>query len=428
MNINKHNYEAFFLDYHEGNLTPQQVADLLLFIDQHPELKEEFESFENVTIEDYSSIVFESKSELKKEITVENKDEYFIRSVENTLTSADSKLLKDYIKQHPQYLQEFELFQKTKLSHDNAIIFENKEVLKQISISADDLMIASVEGLLTSKEEKAFYQRLSTDQKMQNDLSLYKQTRLVADASIIFENKNELKQKRRKAIPLFYYVALAASVLLLFGLFYIFNNDPAEQKLATNKYPEIKDHTAKVTDQKLSNKVEKKTLSSDKNISFAKRSNVKKEDIITNENDQLQNSSANNESIANNQDKKIDNQPAVIKELQIVNNEQPSVNEKTSTNQQLTTSNHTQPDEFLSIREIVAAKVKQKTLDADVLAAEKKNGKFKKISGWDVVQIIAKGASKLTGKKVEAKPTYNEEGEVTAYALAAGGFQFSRGK
>jgi hypothetical protein len=261
---------------------------------------------------------------------------------------------------------------------------------------------------------------------MQNDLLLYKQTKLVADASIIFENKSELKQKRKKVIPLFYYVAIAASVLLLFGLFYIFNNDPSKPKLAANKEPEIDNHITKITDQKLSNKVENKTLSSDNNISFAKKSTVKRADAINKENNQLQHPVINNGSIANNQNVKIDDQPLVIKELPIAKNEQQSASEKTT--KQQTTENQTQSDEFLSIKEIVAAKVKEKTLDADVLAAEKKNGKIKKISGWDVVQIIAKGASKLTGKKVEAKPTYNEEGEVTAYALGAGGFQFSRGR
>ena len=62
MNINKNNYEAFFLDYHEGNLSPQQVADLLLFIEQHPELEEEFESFENFSIADNNTFNFENKT------------------------------------------------------------------------------------------------------------------------------------------------------------------------------------------------------------------------------------------------------------------------------------------------------------------------------------------------------------------------------
>ena len=85
MSINKNNYEAFFLDYHEGNLSPQQVADLLLFVEQHSEYREEFESFENVTLDDLIDVSFEDKESLKKEITLLNREEYFIRSVENTL-------------------------------------------------------------------------------------------------------------------------------------------------------------------------------------------------------------------------------------------------------------------------------------------------------------------------------------------------------
>ncbi len=68
MEINKNNYEAFFLDYYDGNLPAEQVAVLLLFVEQHPELKEEFESFENITLEDLPSIGFDNKSSLKKEI------------------------------------------------------------------------------------------------------------------------------------------------------------------------------------------------------------------------------------------------------------------------------------------------------------------------------------------------------------------------
>ena len=96
MTIKKHNYEAYFLDYHEGNLTPQEVADLLLFVEQHPELKDEFESFENVTLEDYSTPSFENKDILKKEINKENIEEYFIKDVEGVITSTEKILLHNY--------------------------------------------------------------------------------------------------------------------------------------------------------------------------------------------------------------------------------------------------------------------------------------------------------------------------------------------
>ena len=50
MKINLHNYEAVFLDYYEGNLSAEDVSELLLFLENHPELKEDFESFENIVL------------------------------------------------------------------------------------------------------------------------------------------------------------------------------------------------------------------------------------------------------------------------------------------------------------------------------------------------------------------------------------------
>ena len=79
MDINIHNYEAFFLDYHEVNLSPQQVADLLLFIEQHPQFKEEFESFENIQLE-VSDAKFITKSLLKHNTNIS--EDMLINSIE----------------------------------------------------------------------------------------------------------------------------------------------------------------------------------------------------------------------------------------------------------------------------------------------------------------------------------------------------------
>ena len=109
--------------------------------------------------------------------------------------------------------------------------------------------------------------------------------------------------------------------------------------------------------------------------------------------------------------------------LPIIKNEQPIAmveNKQTKTNNQ-------QPNEFLSLRELAAEKFKEKTLDEETIAEQKKNGRSKRFTGWDLAQIVTRGISKVTGRNVEVKPTYNDEGVVTAYALG-GGVQVSRGK
>ena len=67
MEINRNNYEIFFLDYHEGNLSAQQQAKLFIFLEQHPDLKNEFESFDLVKLPSIN-IFFEEKNSLKREL------------------------------------------------------------------------------------------------------------------------------------------------------------------------------------------------------------------------------------------------------------------------------------------------------------------------------------------------------------------------
>ena len=252
MNINKNNYEAFFLDYHEGNLTPQQVADLFLFIEQHPELKEEFDNFESITLDDVSSIKFENKSSLKKEIAFDNREEYFIRAVENTLSTAEIILLDNFLKQYPQFLVELELFRKTKLSVDNSIVFENKNGLKKVLSSGtfatpqskpssnsrspfeevisqeitdenERMLIGAIEGLLTKEEMTLLNEQILVDASIRKDYRLFQQIKFAPDSSIVFKDKEKLKHKNRKGIPLYYYISVAAAFLFLFGLFFLFN-------------------------------------------------------------------------------------------------------------------------------------------------------------------------------------------------------------
>jgi len=134
MNINKHNYEAYFLDYHEGSLSLDLVKELMDFISQHPELREEFESFEPITLNDIEGIKYDGKQGLKKEaggINPSNFDEYAVEYVEGTISAARQKELNAFIRKNVQYQQELDLYAKTKLAPDLAIVFEDKLSLKK---------------------------------------------------------------------------------------------------------------------------------------------------------------------------------------------------------------------------------------------------------------------------------------------------------
>ncbi len=409
MKINKNNYEAWFLDYYEGALTPQQVADLLLFVEQHPEFKKEFESFENFSLEDYSVIEFENKSSLKKEITIENKEEYFIRSVEGMLNATEKGLLDTFIEQHPQYLTELELFKKTKLVADTSVTFDNKELLKRIEIVSEESLIASVEGLLSTQEQLALNSRLISNPQLQKELGLFQQTKSIADTSVIFEDKESLKHKDRKIVPFYYYVAAAASIMLVIGLFFLFNTNQTQPEFANAVTKPIQNTAEHVSSPPLHTNTQPSVKLSDLSVSVVKKNHkpayrTGRSEVI------IPNTEAVNDA---KQEQKEVKEPENIEQAVVASTK--IMEEKPEESQ-----------EFLSLKEVVATKIKEKNLNPEMIEKEKKNENFKKINGWDIAQFVAKGFNKITGKKVEVNPTYNEAGEVTAYAVDAGIVGFSR--
>jgi hypothetical protein len=129
--IDKSNYEIYFIDYFDGTLDAQQVAELFLFLEKHPDLKADFESFENIKL-DAPSISFSEKSTLKKNIvTPENFNEYAVANLEGSLSGEDKKMYNDFVASNASFKKEHDLFSKTKLQPDLNIVFQNKHSLKR---------------------------------------------------------------------------------------------------------------------------------------------------------------------------------------------------------------------------------------------------------------------------------------------------------
>ncbi len=134
-NISEYNYEAYFLDYHEGRLDEATTKELMDFLARHPELKHEFESFESVSLTDIEEIKFENKESLKRSaasVTAASFDDIAIEYVEGSLSASLTEELLTFTKQNPKYERELATYRKTKLVPE-AIVFEDKESLKRIS-------------------------------------------------------------------------------------------------------------------------------------------------------------------------------------------------------------------------------------------------------------------------------------------------------
>ena len=132
MKINIDNYEAYYLDYLEGNLNQQDAEELSLFLQNHPEFQLDepqlfhFENIENIEL----PANFKNKL---SEIPLHQNEfkDLCIGRIEGTLNENETKKLHEYLTADTQFLSEFELFTQTKLIADKSIIYPFKSKLKK---------------------------------------------------------------------------------------------------------------------------------------------------------------------------------------------------------------------------------------------------------------------------------------------------------
>lgn len=138
MNINRNNYESYFLDYFDGTLDPLQEEELLQFLEKNPDLREEFESFDLFPLVADRDIQYPDKDLLRKKniqsvgpINEQNYEEYLIAGMEGDLSVASGRLLERFILRNPSVAREQALFHSTRSSPDPEIIYPDKKNLKR---------------------------------------------------------------------------------------------------------------------------------------------------------------------------------------------------------------------------------------------------------------------------------------------------------
>lgn len=128
--INIENYEAYLLDYMEGNLSKEDTALLLEFVVLHPELNIILNELEPLALVD-ESIAFENKNVLKKTETQLVSDEQLVNYIENILNTSEKNRIEKLSAAYPAIEKELSLYKKTILVPDTTIVFENKKALKK---------------------------------------------------------------------------------------------------------------------------------------------------------------------------------------------------------------------------------------------------------------------------------------------------------
>ena len=165
MNINRDNYEEYFLLYADNELTDSEKAEVLLFVKENKDLEEEF------------------------------------RMIHYTISKPDANV---------------QLTDKSFLFRNNTISFINEKNYEEVFVLYHD-------NELTEKEKQETEEFLSVHKELKNDFDLIGLARFTPENSVVFTSKKILykKEKTGKVVPVMFWRMLAAAVFIGFGLWII---------------------------------------------------------------------------------------------------------------------------------------------------------------------------------------------------------------
>ena len=217
--IDLHNYEAFLLDYSEGNLNAEDCALLKDFVLAHPELEIDLEDF-NLPYINLETHIADFKNDLKKNET-EIPDEELINYVEGNLSKEQKLAFETKLKLDKELASDLESYKKTLLVADIAQVYDNKIVLlkSEEDLLLNNRLVLCVENQLSESERLQLEAELNKNADLRKEFELFSKTVLIADESIVFPSKEELKKKNRVIVlfSLRSIGSMAAAILLLIG-------------------------------------------------------------------------------------------------------------------------------------------------------------------------------------------------------------------
>jgi hypothetical protein len=224
------NYEAFLLDYLEGNLSAENTADLLLFLEQNPDLKVELESLSEIILSPDKAVIAEFKEGLHQtESRIKHRfHELAIALYDQSISGSEKQELDNLIVQYPLLEKEFNALGNTYLKPDYSVIFTNKSSLQKqfLPVSGfEHMAIRELEGLSSASESLSFQSLVKSSPKFMSEWKAFQKTKLEKEPIPFFSKQALYKGGSLKSEFSFAKraLAIAATLLLLAGMFSLLN-------------------------------------------------------------------------------------------------------------------------------------------------------------------------------------------------------------
>lgn len=132
ININRHNYEEFFLLYVDRELSASERMAVEQFIQENPDLSAELDALQQTALVLDEAIIMPDKTDLYRSestaIGLHNHTEKFLLYVDNELSTEENRSVETFVLQHPALQEDFTLLKQSKLPQET-IVFPYKESL-----------------------------------------------------------------------------------------------------------------------------------------------------------------------------------------------------------------------------------------------------------------------------------------------------------
>ena len=134
MNINRYNYEEFFLLYVDNELTKAERQQVETFVHDNADLEEELIMLRQSKLRPDAAITFQGKEALMKPedaafINDTNYEEFFLLYVDGELSAAERREVETFAGTKPQFQQELNLLLQTKIEPEHEVVFPDKSLL-----------------------------------------------------------------------------------------------------------------------------------------------------------------------------------------------------------------------------------------------------------------------------------------------------------
>lgn len=192
--INLNNYEAYLLDFMEGNLSKQDSVELESFLKAHPEIETEIFDISETRLKPNRKIGFDKKMELKRNEEMpelKQKDALLIGLIEGDLNDKEKAEAENLINTNEKAAKDFKHYLNTRLKADKSKTYKDKESLKKKAplISLKAVRYISAAAVLTGLMLFAFIKLNTNDFKNTPDD--------IAQAGINLEMKRESNHEYR---------------------------------------------------------------------------------------------------------------------------------------------------------------------------------------------------------------------------------------